>query len=132
MILVDTSVWIDYLNNLDTPQTLLLGTCLRRNTVLVGDLILTEVLQGIRSDRQFEDIRRILALLPQLRICDDNVCVAAAHNFRRLRSLGITVRGTVDTLIATRCIVDGHALLFRDKDFAPFVAHLGLRDAMSE
>ncbi|OYU14148.1 MAG: VapC toxin family PIN domain ribonuclease [Alphaproteobacteria bacterium PA4] len=132
MILVDTSVWIDYLNNLDTPQSLLLGTGLRRNMVLVGDLVLTEILQGIRSDRQFDDIRRILALLPQLRICDDNVCVAAAHNFRRLRSLGITARGTVDTLIATRCIVDGHALLFRDKDFAPFVAHLGLRDAMSE
>ena len=131
MIVVDSSVWIDFLNGLDTRQTDRLDVSLRRDNVLVADLVLAEILQGIGTDRQFEKALRIYSILPQLRICDAEIAVEAAGNFRRLRACGVTIRGTIDTLIATRCIVDGHPLLFSDRDFEPFVTHLGLVDAMT-
>ncbi|MFL6845264.1 MAG: PIN domain nuclease [Allosphingosinicella sp.] len=131
MILVDSSVWVDYLRDLDTPQTVELDSLLGRETLAVGDLILTEVLQGCTTDRAFETALAILSSLDVVAIGGAEVAIEAARNFRRLRARGITIRKTIDTLIATRCIRDDHRLLFSDRDFDPFVTHLGLRSAMA-
>lgn len=130
MILVDSSVWIDYLRNIDSPQTVRLDQWLGQQPIGIGDLMLTEVLQGIPADRDFEVARQMFAALPVITIGGTAATLEAAQNYRRLRSMGITVRKTIDTLIATRCIMDRHPLLFSDRDFEPFVAHLGLVDAM--
>lgn len=127
MILVDTSVWVDFFRNEPTPQAEWLDRNLGIETFVVGDLILAEVLRGFTSDRGFEDARRVLGQLVQVEIAGTDVAIAAARNFRRLRKLGITVRGTVDVLIATRCIIDGLRLLHSDHDFDPFRKHLGLQ-----
>ena len=130
MFLVDSSVWIDLLRNNPTPETARLEQLLREEQVAVGDLMLAEVLQGIHSDRHFEEAHRMFGAFPALMIGSPEVAVEAARNYRRLRAKGITPRKTIDTLIATRCIMDGHALLYSDRDFDPFVEHLGLVDAM--
>src|SRR5690242_15732224 len=133
MILVDSSVWIDLLRDEVTAETEMLMRLIGRETLATGDLMLTEVLQGCSSDRTFDQARllmtRNLAVLP---IVDSEVAIAAARNYRALRARGVTVRKTIDTLIATRCILDGHVLLYSDRDFDPFVEHLGLRSAMRE
>lgn len=131
MILADSSVWIDYLRGQDTPQVERLMAGVEAGEVAIGDLMLVEVLQGLPTDRAFDDARRIFANLHQIRICDPQVAVEAARNYRSLRARGVTARKTIDTLIATRCILDGLPLLFSDRDFAPLVAHLGLVDAMT-
>lgn len=131
MILVDSSVWIDYFRGIATPQADRLDSLLGREPLLVGDLILAEILQGISADREFDRVRRLLLTMDVINIGGAEVAIDAARHFRHLRSLGITVRKTIDTLIATRCIRDGHALLFSDRDFDPFVTHLGLRTAMA-
>ena len=131
MILVDSSVWIDYFRDRETPQTQCFDALLGHVELAIGDLILAEVLQGCDRDQDFQRVSRLLATLGQVEIGGTAIAIEAARNFRRLRSLGITVRKTIDTLIATRCIVDSHALLFSDRDFQPFVEHLGLTDAMS-
>ena len=128
MILVDSSVWIDYFRGTPTPQTALLG----REPILIGDLILAEVLQGFSSDRDFEQARTLLGALEVVPLGGAAIAIQAARNFRTLRALGITVRKTIDTLIATSCIEHDHALLFSDRDFDPFVRYLGLRSAMAE
>lgn len=130
MILVDSSVWIDFLRDQPTPQVERLSALLPMTRLAIGDLILTEVLQGIDSERDFNRIREMLGSLEIIELGGSELAVAAAQNYRRLRNLGVTVRKTIDTVIATRCIVDGHALLFSDKDFEPFVTHLGLVDAL--
>ena len=127
MILVDSSVWIDYLRGNDTPPARKLDALLGTVPLAIGDLIFTEVLQGCASDREFNQVRRTLETLHQLVLGGEDVKVEAARNFRRLRSLGITVRKTIDTVIATRCIVSGHELLHSDRDFDAFEQHLGLR-----
>lgn len=126
MILADSSVWIDFFNDVSSPQTDRLDSLVGREPILIGDLIITEVLQGFRHQRDFENARRLLASFPMIEIAGPDIAVQSARNFRRLRSLGVTVRKTIDCLIATRCIESGHALLFSDRDFAPFVDHLGL------
>ena len=131
MILVDSSVWIDFLRDTKTPAVECLVAKAAVGEVLVGDLMLAEVLQGLATDRAFEDANRIFASFELVRISDRRVAVEAARNYRTLRAKGITVRKTIDTLIATRCILDGIPLLFSDRDFEPFVEHLGLVDAMS-
>ena len=131
MILIDSSVWIDYFRGIATPQADRLDDLLGRETLLVGDLILAEILQGISADREFDRVRRLLLTMDVIVIGGAEVAINAARPFRHLRALGFTVRKTIDTLIATRCIRDGHALLFSDRDFDPFVAHLGLRTAMA-
>jgi predicted nucleic acid-binding protein len=104
-----------------------------RTTLATGDLMLAEVLQGCTSDRNFEQARRLMtANLAILRIVDATTATLGARNYRLLRARGITVRKTIDTLIATRCILGGHSLLYADRDFDPFVAHLGLRSVMLE
>lgn len=127
MILVDSSVWIDYLRGTDTPQVRKLDSLLGIVPLAIGDLISIEVLQGCTSDREFSQVRRMLDTLHQLVLGGEDVKVQAAKNFRRLRSLGVTVRKTIDTVIATRCIVSGHDLLHSDRDFDAFEEHLGLR-----
>ncbi len=128
MILVDSSVWIDYFNGVVTPKTDKLNALLGRRPLAVGDLILTEVLQGFGKEKDFEAAKEALTSLRVITLGGEDIAVQAAVNFRRLREIGITVRKTIDSVIATRCIENGYDLLHDDKDFAPFVEHLGLRE----
>lgn len=130
MILVDSSVWIDFFRGATTPQTILLDTLLGSEPVATGDLILTEVLQGFRADRDFNKAKKLLTSLTLVDLGGDAIAIQAARNYRVLRSFGATVRKTIDTVIATRCIEDKYDLLYSDRDFDPFVAHLGLRSAL--
>ena len=127
MILVDSSVWIDYFRGTATAQTDRLDRLLGEEPVAVGDLILTEVLQGFTTDRAFNDARKLLTPLDVVLLGGEDVAIQAAVNFRALRELGITVRKTIDTVIATRCILSGYSLLHSDRDFDVFEKHLGLR-----
>ncbi|MDO5611104.1 MAG: PIN domain nuclease [Pseudomonadota bacterium] len=127
MILVDSSVWIDYLRGVDTKQTDRLHGLLGLEPLAVGDLILTEVLQGTTSEGDFNEVLRLLSSLDVVPLGGQLIAVEAARNFRALREKGITVRKTIDCIIATRCIVDGMVLLHSDRDFDPFVTHLGLQ-----
>lgn len=129
MILVDSSVWIDYFNGKSTRQSDRLDTLLGQERVAIGDLMLTEVLQGFGRDRDFEVAREFLTALEVITIGGEAVALQAARNYRSLRAVGITVRKTIDTLIATRCIMDGLPLLYSDRDFDPFVARMGLAGA---
>lgn len=130
MILVDSSVWIDFFRGVATPQTDRLDALLGTEPLAVGDLILAEVLQGFRSERDFNQARKLLTALDVVTLGGQGIALQAAKNFRALRAQGVTVRKTIDTVIATRCIEDGLPLLYSDRDFDPFVAHLGLRSAM--
>ncbi|MBP3975531.1 type II toxin-antitoxin system VapC family toxin [Pseudoxanthomonas spadix] len=127
MILVDSSVWIDYLRGVETRETDRLHGLLGVEPLAVGDLILTEVLQGTGTERDFNEVLRLLDRLDLVSLGGHGVAIQAARNFRVLREKGITVRKTVDCIIATRCIMDDLTLLHSDRDFAPFVAHLGLK-----
>jgi predicted nucleic acid-binding protein len=129
MIVVDTSVWIDYFRGVVTPQSDKLETLLGVEQVLTGDLILAEVLRGFVSDRDFNQARRLLASVPVIPLVGEDIAFQAAKNFRSLRTLGLTIRKTIDTLIATSCIEKELSLLYSDRDFDPFVQHLGLRSA---
>ena len=131
MILVDSSVWIDYFRGVATPQSNRLDALLGTVPLATGDIVLAEVLQGFNLERDFDSALRLLASLSIIDIGGRDVAVQAARNFRLLRAQGITVRKTVDTLIATRCIMSGHVLLYSDRDFDPFVAHLNLMSAMA-
>lgn len=127
MIVVDSSVWIDFLRGSRTLEVDRLSRLLGRQPLLVGDVILLEVLQGIANDAEaarVEAALRRFAIEPML---DDRLAVAAAAHYRRLRALGITVRKTIDLIIGTFCIARGHALLTSDRDFRPMAMHLGLR-----
>jgi predicted nucleic acid-binding protein len=127
VILVDSSVWIDYFNGRPTGETDLLDRLLTAQRPLLGDLILAEVLQGFHSDLDFQRARRELDQLQCVTIGGRDTAIAAAQNFRALRQRGVTVRKTIDGLIATFCIAHGHDLLHCDRDFDPFERHLGLR-----
>jgi predicted nucleic acid-binding protein len=126
MIFVDSSVWIDYLSDHDTVQTRLLDSILGRERVVIGDVVLTEVLQGCNSEKDFRETLALLRRLDIVTVGGYDVAVAAAKNYRTLRGFGITVRKTIDTLIATRCILSKFELLHSDRDFVPFEKHLGL------
>lgn len=132
MILVGSSVWIDYFRGAQNPQTEKLDGLLSSELVAVGDLILTEVLQGFGSERDFNEARRLLTSLRIVELGGQDVAIQAARNFRILRGQRITIRKTIDTIIATRCIESGFILLYSDRDFDPFVQHLGLRSALLE
>jgi hypothetical protein len=127
MILVDSSVWIDYFNGQNTPQSDKLDTLLGVEPLAIGDLILTEVLQGFRTDRDYETAKLLLTSLTVFNMLGIDLAIRSADNFRALRKRGVTVRKTADTVIATFCIEAKHSLLFSDKDFLPFVEFLGLR-----
>jgi predicted nucleic acid-binding protein len=126
MILVDSSVWIDYFRGTPTKQTNKLDALLGENLLAIGDLILIEILQGFISERAFRIALSTLRALDFVTIGGLDVALPAAINYRRLRSLGVTTRKTIDTAIATRCIVSGYALLHDDHDFDAFEKYLGL------
>ena len=127
--MVDTSVWIDYFRGVVTPQSDKLDALLGVEQVLTGDLILAEVLQGFVSDRDINQARKLLTAVPLIPLVGEDIAFQAAKNFRKLRTLGITIRKTIDTLIATSCLEKELSLLYSDRDFDPFVHHLGLRSA---
>jgi predicted nucleic acid-binding protein len=127
LILVDSSVWIDYFKGTVTAQTEKLDNLLGNEPLAIGDLILTEVLQGFAKEREFKQARKLLTSLTVVELGGQEIAIQAAKNFRALRSLGVTVRKTIDTVIATRCIESGYDLLHSDKDFDPFARYLGLR-----
>jgi len=127
MILVDSSVWIDYFNGVDSDQTNRLDALLISEPIGVGDLILTEVLQGFRNQREYETAKSLLLALPVYEMLGKELAIKSADNFRLLRSKGITVRKTVDVMIATFCIEHDFPLLHADRDFDPFHQHLDLR-----
>ncbi len=127
MVIVDTTVWIDYLGNVNNRQTNWLVRELGRQPLGLTDIVLCEVLQGIRSDAAFAGVRHDLEKFHIFNTGGSELAVAAAQNYRRLRQAGHTVRTTIDCLIATFCLEGGHWLLHRDRDFDPFEKYLGLR-----
>lgn len=132
MILVDSSVWIDYFRSAENPQVALLDSLLGRSPLAVGDLIAAEVLQGIDDEQQFKRVRKILDAFEHIDLAGYDLAVKASENYRALRAMGVTIRKTIDTLIATRCIEDGLTLLHSDRDFLPFGQYLGLKMAYTE
>jgi hypothetical protein len=127
LILVDSSVWIDYFKGTITAQTEKLDSLLGHEPLAIGDLILTEVLQGFAGEADFNQARKMLTSLVVVELVGQEIAVQAAKNFRALRNLGVTVRKTIDTVIATRCIESEYDLLHNDRGFDPFAKHLGLR-----
>jgi predicted nucleic acid-binding protein len=129
MVLVDSSVWIDFFNGSENTETDKLNEILGLEEVVIGDLILAEVLQGFKSDRDYKIAKNVLTSLTVHDLIGKEMAVKSADNFRKLRRKGITIRKTADVIIATYCIESKIPLLFTDKDFAPFVKHLRLRSA---
>jgi predicted nucleic acid-binding protein len=124
-------VWIDYFNGNPTWQTDLLDSYLSDLPIIMGDLILTEVLQGFRSDKDFKTARSFLDSLPFRQMGGYNVAIQSAQNYRKLRKAGITVRKTIDVIIATFCIIEGLTLLHDDRDFDPISASFPLKISSS-
>ncbi len=132
MILVDSSVWIDYFRSIDTPQVELLDSLLGSSRLAIGDLIATEVLQGVRDAREFKLVKETFDAFDHVDLAGYDLAVRAATNYRALRGFGITIRKTIDSLIATRCIEDRLTLLHSDRDFQPFAQYLGLKEAYTQ
>ena len=129
MILVDSSVWINHLNGDATAEVSRLRGLITEEPLLVGDLILCEVLQGLRSESEARQVERALRRFEVVSLLDPDLAVKAAANYRSLRARGITIRKTIDLVIGTFCIERGHALLHDDRDFEPMVRFLGLQPA---
>ncbi len=132
MILVDSSVWIQYFNGEVNPETDYLDEILGVEPIGIGDVVLLEVLQGFRSDLEYDQAKSLLTELTVFGMLGKDQAIRAAGNYRHLRKLGITVRKTIDTIIATYCISRGHPLLFTDRDFEPFVKFLNLQTALDQ
>jgi len=130
MILVDSSVLIDYFNGKETWQVLKLDEILGKEVIVIGDYILTEVLQGFRNDKDYETARNILSAFPCMGICGEEIAIKSANNYRRLKKKGITIRKTIDVIISTFCIESDFILLHNDKDFFPFEKYLGLQSVV--
>lgn len=127
MVVVDTSVWVDYFNGHETPQAVRLDALLGDRILIIGDLILAELLQGFADER---DARRALTLLQalyQVEMVGGEVAIESARLYRQLRRKGITIRKTMDMLIATFCLLNDHELLHADRDFDVLARHTGLR-----
>jgi len=131
MILVDSSVWIDYFNGAESEETDLLDRSLKSETVCLGDMILAEVLQGFRREQDYRNARELLTALPVYQLMTPELALIAADNYRSLRKRGATVRKSVDVWIATFCIENRVPLLFSDRDFLPFVRYLRLATPLS-
>lgn len=129
MIMVDSSVWIDYFTGVLNKQTVTLDKILGLRPIAVGDLILTEVLQGFRRDQDYEIAKTLFDDLTVFEMLGKKMALKSAENFRALRIKGVTIRKTADVIIASFCIERKLPLLFSDKDFKPFVKHLGLAEA---
>jgi predicted nucleic acid-binding protein len=132
LILVDTSVWIDYFNGADNEYTAALDSALDAGTVAIGDLIFLEILQGFRNDREFKRARTLLEMLDQYEMFGHEMVLKCAENYRDLTKKGITILTTTDVIIATFCIENQLPLLFSDRDFLPFVEKMGLRSVVEE
>ena len=127
MILVDSSVWINYFNGRITWQTEMLDQMLQQVPVCTGDLILAEVLQGFRKDHEYKKAKEVLSILPCKQLGGYDIAIQSAENYRTLRKKGITVRKTIDIIIGTFCIVENIPLLHDDRDFDPLTEHLSLK-----
>jgi len=127
MIVVDTSVWIDYVNGVHTAQTDILDKELQERRVVTGDLIMVEFLQGFRDNKQFQTAKMLMNSLEYYDFVGEQMAIKTAENFRLLRKKGVTVRKTIDVLIATFCIEHGFELLHNDRDFEPMKEILGLQ-----
>jgi len=127
MVIVDTSVWVDYLNAVPNPETSWLRIEINRQVIGLTDLVLCEVLQGLRDDAAVAPTRSALAGCVVHSSGGEDLAVASALNYRRLRAAGITIRKTIDCLIATFCIENDHIFLHRDRDFDAFETRLGLK-----
>lgn len=127
MVLVDSSVWIDFFRQNGSQNAALLRALVRHDEAVIGDLILAEVLRGFEDDRAFRDARWGFAAMTVIQISDEPTALLAADHYRWLRRRGVTVRSTIDALIAARCITDGLPLLHGDRDFSPFAEHFGLK-----
>ena len=132
MILIDSSVWIAYFNGVEMPETNKLDNLLGKAPLTTGDLILTEVLQGFRREKDYKIAKELLTSLPVENLLNTSVAIQSADNFRLLRKRGITVRKTIDVIIATFCIENKYSLLHCDKDFLPFHKQLNLLNAMTD
>ena len=130
MIIADTSVWIDYFKGIDRPETVLLDEKLDSDLVAIGDLILLEILQGFKSDKDYKLAKNNLLLLEQYNFLNGDLALKASDNYRKLRKKGITITKTNDVIIASYCIEHKIPLLFSDRDFKPFVEHLNLIPAL--
>ncbi len=128
--MVDSSVWIDYFNDNDCPEVVYLDAVLGIKPVVIGDIILTEVLQGFKGDKEYNKAKQLLTALPIFQLSNKVLAIKSAENYRMLRKKGITVRKTIDTIIATYCIEQNIPLLFTDKDFLPFVKFIGLESGI--
>lgn len=131
MIFVDSSVWVDYFNGTQSAETDYLDSLLGIEPIAVGDLVLIEVLQGFKHDRDYDIARELLVSLKVFTLGGQDIGIKSADNFRFLRKKGVTVRKTIDVLIATFCIERKLPLLHADKDFEPFHKHLKLRSIMA-
>jgi predicted nucleic acid-binding protein len=127
VILVDSSVWIDHFRDAATEPVLRLRALIERELLLVGDLVLCEVLQGVRSDAEARLVEEALREFELVTLVDPELAIIAAANYRLLRRRGVTVRTTVDLLIGAFCIERGHVLLHNDRDFEPMERFLGLQ-----
>lgn len=127
MVIVDTTVWVDYLNDVATPETDWLDQQLERQPFGLLDLMVCEILQGLSTDEEAARVLRDLRRFVMFETGGVELAVAAAHNYRALRAQSRTIRKTIDCLIATFCLREGHSLLHCDRDFDPFEQLLGLR-----
>lgn len=132
MILVDTSVWIDYFNGQVSTKTNTLDSALADGTVAIGDIIFLEILQGFKHDKDYNKAKNTLSTLGQYEMLGRNMVTKCADNYRTLRKKGITIRKTTDIIIATFCIDNKLPLLYSDRDYAPFVKYLNLRSVSNE
>ena len=126
MIVVDSSVWIDFLNGRRLAHVAALQSALGQQEIVIGDLMLCEILQGVDGEREAEQVEAVLGGFAVVPMVGEAIAVAAARNFRLLRRRGITIRKTIDLLIGTWCIENRHPLLHHDSDFRPMARHLGL------
>ncbi len=127
MIIVDSSVWIGYFNGNITPKTDWLDSALGNQSIVVGDLILTEVLQGFQSDKDFKKAKSLLLNFPVVEMLGREVALKSALNYRHLRKKGVTIRKTIDVIIGSFCIHNTFSLLHDDRDFVPLEKHLNLK-----
>jgi predicted nucleic acid-binding protein len=128
VIVVDSGVWIDFFNGIKSTAADRLDELLGVTRLAVGDIILTEVLQGFRDEAHYKVAKQTMTSLPVLEMFGQEMAIRSAENYRSLRARGITIRKTLDVVIATYCIEHDLPLLFEDRDFLPFVQHLGLKE----
>jgi predicted nucleic acid-binding protein len=127
MIVADTSAWIDYVKGVDAPHTNLLDYALDNNRIITGDLIIAEFLQGFRAEKDYEAARNMMDNLEYHDFVGKRIAIKTAQNYRKLRTNGITIRKTIDVIIATFCIENDYGLIHNDRDFDPMEVILGLR-----